>query len=230
MPTKRFVIPVLLIAVGLTGAFISYLIFADTTPASELSYERTVQETPKEEKMSLAQATLLESEYLGLQPDAVEGDLTITESAETAVLKAYGIKVAEIMTIFSSATKESEPGIMFQALEKKDKKKALVEIEKIKKLAEIYKRTAINLGVLTVPQGVAPIHLAIGNALTHLEVHVRNMGNVLEDPVKAITSADGYVKESRLLFQALSDLNAFFTANNITFSEEEQANVTLHEI
>lgn len=225
LPSKRFTISALAVVVLGSGLLIYNAIWG-SADLEQLTYTENGAAAVAE---SLDHKALLESEYLGVGPDKKQGDLSLSGNNAIAAQKEYGVEIAAIMREFSTASRNNEPELMFKALEAGNKKEALVEIEKIKDLAEIYRRTALNLTALKVPTELAPIHLKITNAVSRLEVHVANMGAILEDPVKAITSADEYVRESRALYAALAELNTFFEERNITFSDEERASVTLNE-
>lgn len=227
LPTKRFVIPALIGTVGLTAVFF-YRLGNSHGEAGALSYNN--QTAAATESQTVNPQTAYEQGYLGVAPDKSKDDLSVNTAGNTAALKAYGIALAEIMNQFGSATHESEPQLMFQALEKGDSKKALAEIKKLEALQDTYHRTSLNLVALEVPSELADLHLAITNSITRLETHVENMANILKDPLKAISSADEYIKENQNLYLSLSAVNTFFTERNIVFAENEKGKVILYEV
>ncbi len=171
-----------------------------------LDTSATILATPDKLKTEASESTYLPT------PSYKLADLSTTPADDHETLTAYSRAVAEIMSVYGDNAIENELRLAVEAAKTGDS----VTIAKIAAASTRHSEASLRLKALTVPAGVAQVHLNLINSLIGLAEASYLMSTIKETPVVALASAQ-YTYPARLkdFSVALSNLSFFLSASGV---------------
>ncbi len=236
LPSKRFGITAVFILAAFAGWF---FIFgpgkdrrapAETPSPNLISIETAPTEGPEGDTTTPTEENerYLRLEGIEFLPSRLA---TSDETASSTVAsKKYGIELAQSLTLYGQATRLNEVQLLLRALEKGSAAKAQTELLGLRACAQAHGAVRAALTAQHVPQSFKGLHAALVTSVSRIEQLARNMQEPFTDPVLALASAEGYVRESAELKRVLTSINNEFSHQGITFSDTEKATVILYEV
>ena len=151
-------------------------------------------------------------------------------SKNIVILKKYGAEIKAALMPYQKPGRKVEPELALAALEKGNKVAAVSELTALAALRAEHEAVIAALLKISVPADAADIHLALVNTIARIAQLTENMENILEDPVRAISSAQEFAQEEKNLLANYESINKYFAGKGIMFTEGEQANLQIYDI
>lgn len=136
-------------------------------------------------------------------------------------LKDYSLRLKDYLSPLATLSHQ-EARLAIEAMEDQDFNKILT----IQKRAAQFAQMNQQLENMIVPSKAIEIHLELLNGISHLKNLLNSMALALEEPLIALEAAKAYSVDALEFYNTLNKTNAFFSENNIEFSDTEKLKVS----
>lgn len=144
------------------------------------------------------------------------GDIKTTDDSENSV-RAYGNSLGKNFTEGVEGV-ENELVVLVDILEKKNQE----EVRRMEKIVISHQKILeMNLSV-TVPSEARELHLNLLNTYNLFVESLKNLSQILDDPLVGIVGLGQYSQETQNLEVVIEDLREYFNFRNIVFNESEK--------
>ena len=168
-------------------------------------------------------STLAEFDSQNLPARLTTKNLKTTRDNATSTIRQYGLSLAQILRPFGELT-ENDAQIMLRALDNLDQFAA----QKLSDDRALYQNTVRGLLLVKVPKDLLTSQTKLINNLKIMASLSGNMGQVLQNPLLALQSAEQYQKSLALFYTSINEINSFFTKVGVKFTEDEKIKINLN--
>ncbi|MEX0918945.1 MAG: hypothetical protein WDZ85_03210 [Candidatus Paceibacterota bacterium] len=154
------------------------------------------------------------------RPHFTVADLNIIENSNDETLRQYGREMGQILNRYQ-APRDNEIVLMLEAV-RLSQPSLLTNLVKAKELNEL---VVNELRQVAIPKDAQVVHLRLLNNIHQLTINLDNMSAIFDEPILALESAEAYIKNYALFFQAVEGINVYFTKKGIMFNKDETAQI-----
>lgn len=148
-------------------------------------------------------------------------DVRLVPAGDPEKTRLYGNGVAAIIKKYFDPIDESELDVFQSALKNQDEAK----LEKLENLSAAYEKSSKEISAIDVPYEFLEKHLAVINSFHQISAELKNMQKVLSDPALGLVAVKQYKESSQKAYEALRDINNYFTKNGIVFDKKESGSL-----
>lgn len=146
------------------------------------------------------------------------GDFQVDSAETPEKIKAYGERVAEIMTEKSPQPLEYELTIFERAQQNNDPK----ELQKLDPLIAQYQHNLSLLLKVVVPESALPNHIAFTNSVAGMAYSITWLKYIMTDPIKALPGVDAYDENASNFINSLQQFKSYFETAGVTFNDGDR--------
>ncbi|KND51224.1 MAG: hypothetical protein ABA06_02850 [Parcubacteria bacterium C7867-001] len=178
---------------------------------------RGANQPTKAEIAAFVDATV--EQFVAAHPltDTYTASKIVSGGSGVAALRSYIGHVEETVGANSVATTKSELEYYNEATTKGD----AAALKKVKEIGAAYTATGKALMRVTVPQEAAAAHLKLANAYIRMGTVTTDMTYTESDPMRSLLGLGRYQGSAFSFVEALSELSAVFSNNQITLLKNE---------